>query len=83
VREVSRLVRKARETDKRLATLSVDTEVRFRSAAERAAFSDELTRSITALVARYHDAVAPGGRAHRLVVLAHPLPDSPRTEEPS
>jgi DNA-binding transcriptional ArsR family regulator len=75
VHEVGMLMRRAHATGKRLATLSIDTEVRFRSAEERAAFTDELTRAVTDLVARYHDAAAPGGRAHRLVVAAHPLPD--------
>jgi len=74
VREVSDLVRRATETGKRLATLAVDTEVRFRSATERAAFSNELTECIAKLVSKYHDESAPGGRAHRLVVVAHPLP---------
>jgi DNA-binding transcriptional ArsR family regulator len=74
VREVSDLVRRATETGKRLATLAVDTEVRFRSAAERAAFSNELAECIAKLVSKYHDESAPGGRAHRLVVVAHPLP---------
>lgn len=74
VREVGDLVRRAREAGKRLATLSVDTEVRFRSPTERAAFSGELAEFIAKLVSKYHDENAPGGRAHRLVVLAHPLP---------
>ena len=74
VREVGDLVRRAKETGKRLATLSVDTEIRFRSPTERAAFSKELTEAIATLVSKYHDASAPGGRAHRLVVMAHPLP---------
>ena len=73
VREVGALVRSANDTGKRLATLAVDTEVRFRSAAERAAFSNELTEAITQLVSKYHDESAPGGRPHRLVVVAHPL----------
>ena len=81
VREVGDLVRRAKEAGKRLATLSVDTEVRFRSAAERAAFSSELAEAITRLVAKYHDGSAPGGRAHRLVVLAHPLPHTPDPKE--
>ena len=72
VREVGDLVRRAKEAGKRLATLAVDTEVRFRSATDRAAFSHELTEAITKLVSKYHDASAPGGRAHRLVVVAHP-----------
>ena len=74
VREVGALVRRAHDTGKRLATLSLDTEVRFRNAQERAAFSQELAEAVQSLVARYHDASAPGGRAHRLVVVAHPLP---------
>src|ERR1700733_2726937 len=41
VREVGDLVRRAKEAGKRLATLAVDTEVRFRSPAERAGFSQE------------------------------------------
>ena len=73
VREVADLVRRAKQADKRLATLAVDTEVRFRSATDRAAFSNELTEAITKLVAKYHDESAPGGRAHRLVVVAHPI----------
>ena len=76
VREVGELVRRAFATEQRLATLSIDTEIRFRSAGDRAAFSQELTASIAALAARYHDASAPGGRSHRLVVLAHPLGQS-------
>ena len=83
IREVGDLVRRATATDKRLATLAVDTEVRFRSAADRAAFSHELTEAITDLVSKYHDAAAPGGRAHRLVVVAHPLPLKSEPKEPS
>ncbi len=74
VREVGQLLRLARKADKRLATLSLDTEVRFRSPDDRAAFTRELTDAVTRLVARYHDATTPGGRPHRVVVLAHPLP---------
>lgn len=82
VREVSDLVRRAAKADKRLATLSMDTEIRFRSAAERASFSRELTDAVTSLVSRYHDASAPGGRPHRLVLVAHPLPQEPVAKEP-
>lgn len=83
VREVGGLVRRAAEAGKRLATLAVDTEVRFRSAADRAAFSAELAEAIARLVSKYHDPSAPGGRPHRLVVVAHPLPQDPEPKEPS
>src|SRR5882724_7082287 len=83
VREVADLVRRAKGAGKRLATLAVDTEIRFRSPADRAAFSRELTEAITKLVSKYHDESAPGGRAHRLVIVAHPLPQKSDSKEPS
>lgn len=79
VREVGQLLRKSVELNKRLATLSIDTEVRFRSAEERAAFSNELTAAVAALVSRYHDETAPGGRRHRLIIGAYPAPAAPHT----
>jgi DNA-binding transcriptional ArsR family regulator len=81
VREVSTLMRRARQADKGLATLAIDTEVRFKSVAERAAFTEDLTTAVMSLVSRYHDAHAPGGRPHRLVVVAHPLPQEARKKE--
>jgi DNA-binding transcriptional ArsR family regulator len=75
VREVGLLARRAESNRQRLATLALDSEISFRSAAERAAFAEELTATVTRLVARYHDASALGSRAHRLVVAAHPVPD--------
>jgi hypothetical protein len=47
------------------------------------AFFAELAEVITKLVAKYHDQSAPGGRPHRLVVVAHPLPPKPEPKEPS
>lgn len=82
VREVGDLFCRARDAGKALATLAIDTEVRFRSAAERAAFTSELTDAITKLVSKYHDESAPGGRSHRLVLMAHPVPKAPSPKEP-
>jgi DNA-binding transcriptional ArsR family regulator len=81
VREVSGLTRQAKSAGKRLATLSLDTEIRFASAADRAAFSRELTDAVVGLVSKYHNPAAPGGRAHRLVVAAHPLPQESHRKE--
>jgi DNA-binding transcriptional ArsR family regulator len=72
LREVGELVRGARAEGKPLATFAVDGEVRFASAADRAAFADELGLALRDLVARYHDEGAPGGRKHRVVVALHP-----------
>ncbi|NJL27106.1 MAG: ArsR family transcriptional regulator, partial [Thermoanaerobaculia bacterium] len=63
--------------------LALDTEIRFRSASERAEFTRDLTEAVTHLVARYHDDAVPDGRLHRLVVVAHPLLHHPQTQEPS
>jgi DNA-binding transcriptional ArsR family regulator len=83
IREVSALVRRSAELDKRLPTLSIDAEIRFRSAADRAAFSRDLAEAVTTLAARYHDESDPNGRSHRLVVVAHPLPHKTAAKEPS
>jgi hypothetical protein len=59
----------------------MDTEIRFTSAADRAAFTNELTQSVLSLVSRYHDTTTPGGRTHRLVMMAHPVPDVSPSKE--
>lgn len=79
VREVGGLAREADDAGKRLATLSLDTTVRFRSPRERAAFARELVDSILNLVARYHDPQAVDGRDHRVVLAAHPFPADEET----
>jgi DNA-binding transcriptional ArsR family regulator len=90
LREVGTLITRAGR--KRVATFAIDGEIRFASAADRAAFARELGEAVSALVARHHDGTATGGRPHRLVVALHPaLPAAepgtePRTEprtEPS
>ena len=58
---------------KRLPTMAIDTEIRFRSAEDRAAFADDLTAAVVDLASRYHH---DEGRPHRLIVAAHP-----KTEE--
>jgi len=72
VRDVGTLLTGATKAQKRLATFALDGEVRFASAADRAAFADELTHAVTTLIGRYHDENAPGGRDHRLIVAIHP-----------
>ena len=83
VAEVAALAHRAQATGTELATLAIDTEVRFASARERAEFTRELTRSVTDLVARYHDERAPTGRWHRLLVAAYPRPATPTKETPT
>lgn len=72
VRDIGSLITGAARARKRLATYALDAEVRFAGAADRAAFVEDLTRGVTALIDRYHDEHAEGGRDHRLVVALHP-----------
>jgi len=72
VRDVGELITGAGKARQKVATFAIDGEVRFASAADRAAFAEELTVAVTALVSRFHDEDAPGGRSHRLVVAVHP-----------
>jgi biotin operon repressor len=76
VREVGAMAKAAATRGQRLPTLSIDTEIRFRSAEDRAAFADDLTAAVLDLAARYHH---DDGRPHRLVVAAHPAPHRPTT----
>lgn len=69
VREVGALWQLAREQQKRLATMTLDTEVAFASPADRAAFAEEMAAAVTHLAAKYHQS---GGRAYRVVVGAYP-----------
>ncbi|TVT42415.1 helix-turn-helix transcriptional regulator [Amycolatopsis rhizosphaerae] len=72
VREVGDLIAGAAAARQRLATYAIDSEIRFATAADRAAFAEELGTAVKALVAKYHAENAPGGRGHRLVVALHP-----------
>jgi predicted ArsR family transcriptional regulator len=78
VREVGSLAQLAESAGQRLPTFAIDTEIGFRSAADRAEFADRLTATVLELVSHYHH---DDGRLHRLVVTAHPKPGEPTPEE--
>lgn len=81
VQEMGQLITGAAAAKQHLATFAIDGEITFRTAADRAAFAEELGVAVTRLVDKYHDggpgtpaenATAGGGRKHRLVVALHP-----------
>jgi hypothetical protein len=72
VRDVGALITGAAKARKGLATYALDGEVRFASAAERAAFIEELTAGVTGLIRKYDAPGVEGGRDHRIVVAVHP-----------
>ncbi len=81
VRELGELLGRARRAHRRLATFGIDTEIRFASASDRAAFAAELSDAVERLVSKYHDELAAGGRNHRLLVALHPSITRPQTDE--
>ncbi|GII81441.1 transcriptional regulator [Sphaerisporangium rufum] len=72
VRDVGELVAGAARARRKVATFAIDGRVRFASAADRAAFAEDLAAAFTALAGRYHDETAEGGRDHRVIVALHP-----------
>jgi DNA-binding transcriptional ArsR family regulator len=83
VRDVGQLLTGATKARKRLATFAMDGQIRFASAADRAAFAEELAKAVTGLIGKYHDEHARGGRDHRVLVAVHPtLKPEPRPERP-
>ncbi len=83
VRDVGDLIAGASRARRRLATFAMDGEVRFASAADRAAFAEELASTVTALVSKYHDETAEGGRDHRVIVAIHPSVKAGTVETPT
>lgn len=77
LQEVGALLTGAQRAKQRVATFGIDAQVRFASAADRAAFTEELAQAVTTLVGRYHDESAAGGRTHRVVVGLHQIPTTP------
>jgi DNA-binding transcriptional ArsR family regulator len=83
VRDVGQLLAGATKARKRLATFAMDGRIRFASAADRAAFAEELAKAVTALIGKYHHENARDGRDHRVLVAVHPsLKPEPHPERP-
>jgi DNA-binding transcriptional ArsR family regulator len=72
VRDLGTLRARADRAGQRLATFTLETEVRFASAADRDAFTRELADHVAALAIKYHDEHAKTGRLFRFVLGAYP-----------
>ena len=79
--ELLRSVRAAQAAGKRLATLGLESALRFESAEQRAAFTQALEQALVNVLARHtapdsRDGGVPGpGRRYRLVLGCYPLAD--------
>src|SRR5580704_8273426 len=86
--ELARSVELATAAGKRLATLSINTELRFTSPEQGASFTEELQRAIVEVTARHSspftmtDGSAAGCRPFRLVVGCYPIPPAKDLESP-
>jgi DNA-binding transcriptional ArsR family regulator len=91
--EVARAAEQARSQGTRLATLSLDADLHFQSAEQRAAFTRALHQAVLEVVAGHTGSEAreschePGvadssrGRPYRLVVGCHPVPEGPTADD--
>lgn len=80
VRDVGTLLTGAQQARRPVATFAIDGQIRFASAADRAAFTEELAAAVTELAAKHHADQRPEtagpGKLNRLVVALHPaVPD--------
>ena len=72
VADLASLRTRADAVGKKLATLTLESEVRFASPATRLAFATEMSQTFATLIARYHDEAAPGGRKFKVVFGGYP-----------
>jgi hypothetical protein len=85
VSDLAELREGAARTGKRLPTWSLETAIRFATPVDRAVFLEDLSRTVTELVARHHAGSVEGGRWFRLAVGSHPALTAPDLDpdEPS
>ena len=72
IRDVSILRSRADKAGKKLATLTLETEVRFSNAKARQEFTEELVNTVARLAMKYHQEDAKDGRSFRFLVGAYP-----------
>lgn len=86
VHDVGTLITGAQQADKPVGSFAMDGHIRFASAADRAAFTEELSATIAELVARHHTDRQPHtsgtGKLTRLVVALHPAVPDPDFPDP-
>ena len=78
ISEVAEQRTAAERAGKRLATMTVETEVRFATPAAQSAFAEELAQAMAAVVAKYHNDVAPDGRRYRFMIGGYPAMNTTR-----
>lgn len=77
IRDVAELRQRADEAGEPLITMTLDSEVRFASVADRNAFGRELSDAVAHLIVKYHSAETPDGEPFRVVLAAYPSFSAP------
>jgi DNA-binding transcriptional ArsR family regulator len=72
IRDLSSLQQGAEKAGKKLPTFALEVNVRFASAASRAAFAEELAQCVAELTRKYHQEQAPKGRDFHFYLGAYP-----------
>lgn len=72
INEVAQLKAKAEKANKKLATFTLQSEIRFASPKSLHSFTEELSRFTTKLVTKYNDEQASKGRKYKFNICAHP-----------
>jgi DNA-binding transcriptional ArsR family regulator len=72
IRDLAVLRTRAEKAGKKLATFTLETNVRFASAADQHAFTEELANAVAKLAAKYHDEKTAGGRQYKFIIGAYP-----------
>lgn len=77
IREVAQVAIGAFSAGKKIATFTLDTEVSFRNAEERAAFAAEMTQAFSQICAKYDASRTPGSRKFRFLLGGYPAITKP------
>ena len=74
IRELADLREGADRAGKKLATLTLEAEIRFATSTAQQQFAEELTHEFARLAAKYHDEHAEDGRRFRCLGTVYPAP---------
>ncbi len=83
IRDVTTLRQRADKAGQRLATLSMETEIRFASPQTRRQFTEELLQLVSSLALKYHDERAEEGRSFRLLLASFPTITKQEPDDPA
>ena len=72
IRDLVELRYRADQAGMRLSTMTLETEIRFRTPSDRNAFTQELTYLLSQLIAQYHDTTSADARKFRFVIGSYP-----------